>query len=73
MLQAFTKWKSKVKSKAQAIRLGIKKTGGGGPLLPLTPIEEKLMGIIGWTIVDGDGTPELGLVSYSIILLLIMS
>lgn len=30
---------------------------------PLLPIEEKLMGIVGWTIVDGDGTIELGFVS----------
>ncbi|XP_030748913.1 uncharacterized protein LOC115889711 isoform X2 [Sitophilus oryzae] len=64
-IDAFTKWKSKVKAKAQAIRLGLKKTGGGAPLPPLTPIEEKLMGILGWTIVVGDGTPELGLENVS--------
>lgn len=39
------------------------RTGGGGPLPPLLPVEEKLMGIIGWTVVEGDATSELGFVS----------
>lgn len=45
------------------MKININKTGGGGPLPPLTAIEEKLMGIIGWTVVEGDETPELGFVS----------
>nr|CAI5828048.1 unnamed protein product [Callosobruchus analis] len=57
------KWKSKVKAKAQNIKLAMYRTGGGGPLLPLTPVEDKLMGIIGWTIIEGDAIPELGVVS----------
>ncbi|CAG9773218.1 unnamed protein product [Ceutorhynchus assimilis] len=54
------KWKSKVKVKAQNLKLNMERTGGGGPLPPLLPIEEKLMGIIGWTVVEGDATSELG-------------
>lgn len=45
-----------MKVKAQNLKLNISKTGGGGPLLPLSQIEEKLMGIIGWTVVEGDTT-----------------
>lgn len=52
-----------MKVKAQNLKLNISKTGGGGPLLPLSQIEEKLMGIIGWTVVEGDTTSELGFVS----------
>jgi len=52
-----------VKVKAQNLKLYISKTGGGGPLLPLSQIEEKLMGIIGWTVVEGDTTSELSFVS----------
>nr|CAI5862738.1 unnamed protein product [Callosobruchus analis] len=57
------KWKSKVKAKAQNIKLAMNRTGGVGPLPPLTPVEDKLMGIIGWTIIEGDAIPKLGVVS----------
>ncbi|CAH1106695.1 unnamed protein product [Psylliodes chrysocephalus] len=60
--EVFGKWKSKIKIKAQEIQCGIKKTGGGGPLPQLTPIEERLIGIIGWKIVTGDRNVEMGVV-----------
>ncbi|XP_050292891.1 uncharacterized protein LOC126738339 [Anthonomus grandis grandis] len=62
-IEAFSKWKSKVKVKAQTIKLAMNRTGGGGPVPQLTPIEEKLMGLIGWSAVEGDATEELGLVT----------
>lgn len=39
-----------------------KKTGGGGPAVQLTEIEDRLMGILGWKGVTGDDNVELGLV-----------
>lgn len=53
-----------MKLKAQALLCGIKKTGGGGPLPQLTPIEDRLMAIIGWKAVTGDENMEMGLVSH---------
>lgn len=63
-IQVFSKWKSKIKVKAQEIVCGMAKTGGGGPLPQLNPIEERLMAIIGWRAVTGDDNVEMGVVSF---------
>lgn len=60
-MQAIGRWKSKIKAKAAALCQERNATGGGpGKVLPLTEMEERLMGIIKWTSVTGTGNKELG-------------
>ncbi|XP_018576986.1 uncharacterized protein LOC108915442 [Anoplophora glabripennis] len=60
--RAVTDWKSKVKSKASRIRNSLLQTGGGSFDAPqLTPLEEKLLSLMGTKCIAGDvGVQELG-------------
>lgn len=71
--QTLTDWKSKTKNKAAAIKREQQKTGGGPPQLPpLSPLEERLLLIMGTKALEGDEpVPELGFgrVRYKLIFL----
>ncbi|KAG5889327.1 hypothetical protein JTB14_027474 [Gonioctena quinquepunctata] len=55
-------WKSAVRKRARAIKVGEKKTGGGPPEKPLNDLEQKLIDLSGVVVIDGfAGVPELGL------------
>ncbi|KAJ8912348.1 hypothetical protein NQ315_014715 [Exocentrus adspersus] len=56
-----SRWKNKTKGKAAALRKDHLVTGGGLPTTaPLSDMEERLMSLLGWRSVDGDGNKELG-------------
>ncbi|KAG5870319.1 hypothetical protein JTB14_038402 [Gonioctena quinquepunctata] len=58
----FSDWKSAVRKRARAIKVGEKKTGGGPPEKPLNDLEQKLIDLSGVVVIDGfAGVPELGL------------
>nr|CAI5862664.1 unnamed protein product [Callosobruchus analis] len=63
--KAVTDWKCKVKAKAAKLRQTSSKTGGGpATAIALSPLEEKLIGIMGTRGFEGDeGIIELGLLS----------
>nr|CAI5833482.1 unnamed protein product [Callosobruchus analis] len=65
--RAVTDWKCKVKAKAAKLRQTSSKTGGGpATAIALSPLEEKLIGIMGTRGFEGDeGIIELGLLSPS--------
>ncbi|KAK9709253.1 Myb/SANT-like DNA-binding domain [Popillia japonica] len=55
-------WKQKVKSKAQALREEQQRTGGGDVQTPsLNDNELRLINLMGWTAIRGNGNIELGL------------
>ncbi|KAG5861419.1 hypothetical protein JTB14_000001 [Gonioctena quinquepunctata] len=58
----FSDWKSAVKKRARAIKVGEKKKGGGPPEKPLNVLEQKLIDLSGVVVIDGfAGVSELGL------------
>ncbi|CAG9822098.1 unnamed protein product [Phaedon cochleariae] len=66
--KAVADWKGKVRTKAAEIKIELKKTGGGSPAgKQLSETEKRLIGIMGWTSIRGDGTLELGCPSTSTI------
>ncbi|KAJ8913401.1 hypothetical protein NQ315_008794 [Exocentrus adspersus] len=60
--RAVTDWKCKVKSKASKLRAAAVQTGGGSTETPpLTPLEEKLLALMGTKCIEGDkAVQELG-------------
>ncbi|KAG5883493.1 hypothetical protein JTB14_013137 [Gonioctena quinquepunctata] len=58
--KAVADWKEKVKTKAAEIKIELKKTVGGGIGRLLSEIEKRLIALMGWKSIRGDGTLELG-------------
>uniref|UniRef100_A0A6P7H8F7 Regulatory protein zeste n=1 Tax=Diabrotica virgifera virgifera TaxID=50390 RepID=A0A6P7H8F7_DIAVI len=59
--KTFIDWKSHTKKKARECVRSEQRTGGGkGDGKALTPIEEKLMGLLSWTAVKGADVHEIG-------------
>lgn len=62
--KAIGRWRSKTKAKASLIRIEGEKTGGGpSKAVPLNETEERLLQVVGWRTVTGDGNVELGMVN----------
>ncbi|KAG5887651.1 hypothetical protein JTB14_017828 [Gonioctena quinquepunctata] len=60
--QIFSDWKSAVRKRARAIKVGERKTGGGPSEKPPNDLEQKLMDLSGVVVIDGfAGVPKLGL------------
>lgn len=67
LFKAIGRWRSKTKAKASLLRTEGEKTGGGpSKAIPLSDPEERLLQLVGWKAVTGDGNVELGMVKTSL-------